>query len=328
MTGSSNICLKKLFFFVAILFLSFQTFAQRPYPFLKPDTTLNKTKLGVVVGSKVAVFGSALLLLNHYWYKNYPRSRFHFFDDGKEWLQMDKTGHIYGAYFASHYAVGLYKWAGMPRRKAIWIGGTTGTVLLSSIEILDGFSKEWGFSWWDFGFNAIGSAIVIGQELAWDEQRIKIKISATPQKYPAGELRQRANQLYGNSTFELFLKDYNALTAWASLNIGSFIHRETRFPKWLNVAVGYGANGLYGGFENKWCLDENGKYENCPDALKVDRSDVQRYRQYYLSLDIDWTQIPTRRKGWKVLFTMLNLVKVPFPALEFSRVDKVKVRPF
>jgi hypothetical protein len=308
--------------------MCFSVNAQRSVGFFKPDTTLNHLKLGIVAGSKITVFGSALLLLNHYWYKDYPRSRFHFFDDRNEWLQMDKTGHIYGAYFTSHFAVGLYKWAGVPRKKAIWIGGCTGTVLLSSIEIMDGFSKHWGFSWWDFGFNTIGSALVIGQELVWNEQRIKIKISVYPQRYPAGELRQRAQQLYGTSIFELFLKDYNALTAWASLNIGSFIQRETRFPKWLNVAVGYGANGIYGGFENKWCLDANKKYANCPDALRVDRSDVPRYRQYYLSFDIDWMQIRTKRKGWKALFTMLNLLKMPFPALEFSRIDKVKVRPF
>ena len=301
---------------------------QRPLHFLQVDTTLNKAKLGGVVGLKAATFGSALLVLNHYWYKNYPRSRFQFFNDGKEWLQMDKTGHIYGAYFMSRWAVGLYKWAGVPHKKAVWVGGSTGVVLMTSIEILDGFSKEWGFSWWDMGANALGSAIVIGQELAWKEQRISIKVSAYPKNYPNGMLKTRAQQLYGNSTLELFLKDYNALSAWASLNIGSFIKRDSRFPKWLNVAVGYGADGLYGGFENKWCLGENGKYENCPDGLKIDRTDVTRYRQYYLSLDIDWTKIETRRKGWKVLFNMLNLVKVPFPALEFSRVDKVRVRPF
>jgi hypothetical protein len=314
---------------VTIVFCCFiATAQQRSYTFFKVDTALNKTKLASVIGFKAATFGSALLVLNHYWYKNYPRSSFQFFNDGKEWMQMDKTGHIYGAYFMSRWSVGLYRWAGVSDKKAIWVGGSSGAVLMSSIEILDAFSKEWGFSWWDMGANALGSAIVISQELAWKEQRISIKVSAFPEQYPAGMLRTRAQQLYGNTALELFLKDYNALSTWASVNIGSFIKKDNRFPKWLNVAVGYGANGMFGGFENKWCLGENGKYENCPEALKVNRNDIERYRQYYLSLDVDWTKIKTRRKGLKVLFNMLNLVKVPFPALEFSRINKVRVRPF
>src|SRR5690606_38068363 len=176
------------------------------------------------------------------------------------------------------------------------------------------------------GANALGSATVISQELLWKEQRISLKVSAFPQSYPA-DVRYRAQQLYGNTALELFLKDYNALTTWASLNIGLFIKKETKFPKWLNVAVGYGANGMLGGFENKWCLSDDGKYETCPDALKVDRTDIERYRQYYLSLDVDWTKIQTRRKGWKVLFSMMNMVKMPFPAVEFNRVNKVRFSP-
>jgi hypothetical protein len=318
--------------FLAIIFcfsiIHFAVSKTRPLPFFTVDTTLNKKKLASVVTFKSIAFGSALLVLNHYWYKEYPRSSFQFFNDGKEWMQMDKTGHIFGAYLMSRWVTGLYQWSGVPHKKSLWIGGTTGLVFMSSIEVLDAFSKEWGFSWWDIGANTLGSAIFIGQELAWKEQRISIKVSAFPQNYPEGMLRNRAQQLYGSSTLELFLKDYNALSSWASINIGSFIKRDTRFPKWLNVAVGYGANGMYGGFENKWCLGENGKYENCPDALKVDRTDIERYRQYYLSLDVDWTKIETRRKGWKVLFSMMNLVKVPFPTLEFNRINKVRVRPF
>lgn len=316
-------------YFCIILFCFFSLNSKGQKLFLKPDTTLNKVKLGLVIGSKSAIFGSALLVLNQYWYKDYPRDRFHFFDYGKEWMQIDKSGHVFSSYFISRWATGLYKWAGVPHKKAAWAGGTTGIFMMSSIEILDGFSKEWGFSWWDFGANSLGSAIVLGQELAWQEQRISLKVSAYPQNYPAGELRNRAKQLYGNSPLELFLKDYNAISTWASFNIASFIHKEnSRFPKWLNVAVGYGAGGLYGGFENKWCLDKNGKYADCPEKLKVTRTDVTRYRQYYLSLDIDFTKIKTRKKGWKVLFNMLNLVKVPFPSVEFSRVHKIRVTPF
>lgn len=319
-----------IFLFIGIIkgYSSFSLCAQQARSFLRPDSTVNTAKVALVASSKTVLYGSAMLLLQHYWYKEYPRSRFHFFNDGKEWLQIDKAGHVYATYFTSHYLIELYRWAGVPHKRAIWTGGLSGWLMLSSIELLDGFSEQWGFSWWDIGFNSAGAALAIGQELAWGQQRIRLKIAAFPPHYPDGELRQRARQLYGHTVFELFLKDYNALSVWASVNIASFLHPHTRFPRWLNMALGYGAEGIYGGFENKWCRDPKVKYADCPDALKVNRTDVARYRQYYLSLDIDWSSIPVKRKGWKVFFAVFNLIKTPFPAVEFNRLDKIRLRPF
>lgn len=295
--------------------------------FFKPDTTLNKVKVGVVSGTILGIYSGAMVGLNYLWYKDYPRSRFHFFDDGDEWMQVDKAGHIYNAYYQSRWAVGMYRWTGMKDKSAIWVGGMTGIILQSSIEVLDGFSDEWGFSLWDFGANALGSALVIAQELAWKEQRISLKLSIYPQKYPDGQLKERAADLYGTSLPELFLKDYNAVTTWASVNIASFIKRDTRFPAWINIAVGYGANNMYGGVENRWC-SAGGKIDDCPPGMIVDRTDVKRYRQFYISPDIDFTKIPVRRKGFKVLLNMLNMVKVPFPSLEINTLGKVRVQPF
>lgn len=314
--------------FFGLLMINESKAQSNPVSFFRPDTTLNKVKVGVVTGSIVTIYGAALLGLNQYWYKDIPRSSFHFHNDGRDWMQIDKTGHIYSAYFQSRWAIGMYRWTGMKDRSAIWVGGMTGVFLQSSIEILDAFSSDWGFSTWDFGANILGSAIVISQELAWKEQRISLKISTYPQKYPEGELKQRANQLYGNTLPELFLKDYNAVTTWASLNIASFIRRDTRFPDWINIAVGYGARNMYGGSENIWCGTGDSKVDNCPPIILVDRSDIKRYRQFYLSPDIDFTRIPVRRKGFKILLNMLNMVKVPFPSLEINTLGKIKINPY
>jgi hypothetical protein len=43
------------------------------------------------------------------------------------------------------------------------------------------------------------------------------------------------------------------------------------------------------------------------------------YRQYYLSLDLDFTAIPTRSRFLKTLFKVINIIKVPSPTLELSR---------
>ncbi|OJU23360.1 MAG: hypothetical protein BGN92_03335 [Sphingobacteriales bacterium 41-5] len=48
---------------------------------------------------------------------------------------------------------------------------------LTVIEILDGFSNKWGFSWGDMAANVFGAGMFQGQQLLWNEQRIKFKFS-------------------------------------------------------------------------------------------------------------------------------------------------------
>ena len=42
----------------------------------------------------------------------------------------------------------------------------------------------------------------------------------------------------------------------------------------------------------------------------------QRYRQYYFSLDVDWTKIRTKYKLVRMALDAMMVVKIPFPALE------------
>ena len=51
---------------------------------------------------------------------------------------MDKVGHIYSAYTESKVTMEVWRWAGLPRKKSIWIGGLSGVAYQSIIEILDG----------------------------------------------------------------------------------------------------------------------------------------------------------------------------------------------
>ena len=105
--------------------------------------------------------------------------------------------------------------------------------------------------------------------------------------------------------------------------------KDTKFPKWLNVAFGYGAEGLYGGFENRWCSDGDVlDIDDCPEEMIIDRSDIPRYRQYYLSFDVDLTRIPTNSRVVKILLSVFNIVKIPAPTIEFNRQNKVKFHFF
>jgi hypothetical protein len=262
-----------------------------------------------------AMYGTGLAVLNAAWYRDYPKSSFHTFNDFGEWKQMDKFGHVFSAYFIGKYSRELWRWSGLPRKEQIWIGGMSGFAYQSVIEVLDGYSAEWGFSWGDMAANAAGSALLISQELAWNEQRIQIKFSAHPGRYDDPTLKNKADQLFGTRFMERVLKDYNAQTYWLSVNLRSFVP-GSRLPSWLNIAVGYGADNMFGGTDNTW---------EGADGKPLDYSDIPRIRQFYLSPDIDFTHIHTKKKGVKVMFQILNMLKFPAPALELNSQGRLRL---
>jgi len=279
---------------------------------LNPDSiTLNKKRLHSVIAAEAIAFGGSLYLLNNLWYKDYPRSSFHFFNDNREWLQMDKLGHATTSYTIGELGYKTLRWCGVENKKAIWYGGALGSVYLLTIETLDGLSKEWGFSPGDFTANTFGTIAFMSQQFAWNEQRIKFKWS-----YHNTEFASVRPDLLGSNFQESMLKDYNGQTYWLSGNISDFLNKESRFPKWLNMAIGYGAEGMTGGYTNPTVHDGQ-----LMPAYK-------RYRQFYISPDINFTKIPTKSKFLKVVFYALNFLKFPAPALEFNTLNKIKFHPF
>lgn len=280
-------------------------------PVVQPDTLIgkpNKTRIYLAAGASILGYGAGLAEMSAAWYRRYPQTSFHFFNDANDWLQVDKAGHVYGAYTAGKISMELWRWAGLPRKQRIWIGGLSGAAFMTVIEVLDGFSSAWGFSAGDMAANLCGSGLLITQELAWNEQKVQLKFSFHKTGYDDVVLNKRANDLFGNRGWERMLKDYNAQTYWASVNLKSFF-KKSNLPAWLNVAVGYGADGMFGGSENIARTD---------GIVYFDRSDIPRRRQWYLSPDIDLTRIKTKNKLLKATFFLLNAIKIPAPSIGIS----------
>jgi uncharacterized protein YfiM (DUF2279 family) len=268
-----------------------------------------KTRTWIIAGTNVAGYGGTMVALYQTWYKNYPQTTFHIFNDWPEWQQVDKAGHLFSAYTESRGSMELWKWTGMDRKKRIWIGGMSGAVYQTVIEVLDGFSGGWGWSWGDFGANIAGSSLLVAQQLAWDEQRVKIKFSFHRKNYSDPGLDQRSDMLFGKSLAERSLKDYNGQTYWASVSLRPFL-KNSRLPDWLSLSVGYGADGMFGGRENI-ARDKDGN-------IIFERTDIKRYRQWYLAPDIDLSKIHTKSKVLNTVLNVLSVFKFPAPALEFS----------
>ena len=291
----------KRLLYIAFGFISFVGFSQQKPSFWVKSDTLHKSRRNAVVISESILGGASLLALNQLWYADYPRSGFHFTNDNNQWKQMDKVGHVMASYYIGKIGMELLDWSGVSKKDQLIYGATLGFSFLTAVEVLDGFSDEWGFSWGDFAANAAGTGFLIGQELLWNEQRITLKYSFHQTSYA----RQRPKVL-GKNFLEHTIKDYNGQTYWLSTNIWSF-DKDSSFPKWLNLAVGYGAEGmLYG--------------ETSPTNLLPQNP----FRQFYLSFDIDLAKINTNSKFLKSLFSVINFIKIPAPTLEFRSKGGIK----
>ena len=291
----------KIKLFLLLFFIGISGFGLQLNTFLKPSDTLNIKRRNAVVVSETALGASALIGLNELWYKDYDRSKFHTINDLDEWMQMDKIGHAFSSYQLARVGADVFNWSGVSKKDQLIYGATFGFTFLSAVEIFDGFSKEWGFSWSDIGANALGTGLYIGQELLWEEQRLQLKYSFHQTPYAA----MRPERL-GNSFIEQMFKDYNGQTYWLSANLDAFF-KEANFPKWLNIAIGYSANGMLTG-------------ENEPVNNMFTSQD--RYRQFYLSFDVNLTNINTKSRVLKTIFSVLNVIKVPLPTIEFNSKNK------
>ena len=270
------------------------------------DTLRNNAKVRrnvkIVLGTEAVLYAASMTGLYFAWYADYPQSKFHFFNDNNEWLLMDKAGHLASSYRIGHFGYSALRLAGCEENRAIWYGGTLGLAFMTTVEVFDGLSEGWGFSWGDMAANALGTGLFIGQQCLWHEQRIVVKYSFHTTEFP-----KYRPDLLGENFIQQTIKDYNGITIWASCNFKSlFLKDESKFPAWLNFAFGYGATGMTGGFENSL------EYKGEPIPY------YERKQQFYFSLDIDFNRIPTNNKFLKYTFRVLNIFKFPFPAIEYN----------
>ncbi len=267
----------------------------------------NESRLKGVVITESILTTVGLLGLNYLWYKKFPRSKFHFFNDSNEWLNMDKAGHATTAYNMSSIQYNMMRWSGVKNNQSIWIGGLTALAFQTIVEILDGFSTKWGFSTSDMLANIVGTTLFMSQQFAFNDQRVQLKFSfhhTLFAKYNPGE--------FGRNGWQSWLKDYNGQTYWLSINPASFLKTNTDVPKWLNLSFGYGAEGMIGAVKNPTAI--NGK--TIPD--------FKRYRQYYISLDANFKHLDNNNTSPKALLALPQIFKFPFPAIEINKVSKVK----
>ena len=271
-----------------------------------PDS-LSTKRLYTVIGTGTAVYAGGLSYMGFIWYKDKERVPFHFYDDSKGYLQADKAGHAFAAYHQSRLSYEALRWAGLDKKRALLYGAPMGLIFQTPIEVFDGLYEGWGFSWWDMAANAAGPALFAVQEAIWDEQVLTMKFSYSPSGYP------RYHSILGDNEWESFFLDYNGHSYWLSANVRS-ITGSRHLPPWLNLALGYSIEGVIGEFENPRF------YRGQPFPH------LERYRQWVISPDIDFTRIPARKPWLRSLLRYVNMIKLSFPAVEYNRVGGLRLR--
>lgn len=281
--------------FRAIIALLLVTHLVRAQGFFEPADTLIPWRRNLVVGGTVAVAGGLLVGLNQAWYADYEQSAFHTIDDNTNWYLMDKLGHVQSAYSSGAIMYRVFSWSGMSRRNALWYGGTSGFLFLTAVEIMDGHSAGWGFSWGDVAANTLGCGLFLSQELLWKEQRLIPKFSFHSTSYAS-----QNPGLLGADLTQQWLKDYNGQTYWLSADVQAFTGWEW-WPEWLMISGGYGIDGFV--------TSDPGQQ---PPGFVPDR-------QWYLSLDFDLRKVRTKSDFLNTLIHGIGFIKIPAPTLEWNR---------
>lgn len=248
------------------------------------------TTVAIVCG---VAYSATLYGLSKAWYSGQPRESFHFFNDNGEWKQIDKVGHFYSAFYSSYAADRALQWAKVDKRRSGKYGSIIGSFLLVPVEVMDGFSSAYGASVGDLVADFAGGGFYFAQTRLWEEPRIYPKFS-----FHRSDFARLRPAVLGNNGVEELLKDYNGQTYWLSFDLDRFIP----FPKWINLDVGYGAEGMVYARDN-----ENSQ------------AGYHAYRQYYLGLDIDLRAVNTRSRFLRSVLDVVSLVRLPAPAMEFSR---------
>ena len=253
----------------------------------KKNIILNSTALGTTT---LAYFG-----LYNLWYKNYPQTSFHFFNDIEEWNYMDKAGHIYSSYQVarkSHLFLNK-KNIENPIEKSCFYS----LFFMLGIEVLDGFSREWGFSNYDLLSNFIGAGVFYFQEKKFKRQLLKLKFSSHLSPYAI-----HRPSLLGDNISQRIFKDYNGQTYWLTFDFNNKIQDKIKVFKYLNFSLGYSIDGFVGA--------RNNNILNCADC-----NEIKRQSQLLFSIDLDLTEIKTKNRMVQLLLNSFSVIKFPAPTI-------------
>ena len=166
-------------------------------------------------------------------------SEFHWSDEG--WFGTDsvaggadKLGHAFAFYASTRLlTTALGEWAGQPRADAIRLAAVTSAAVSLAIEVFDGYTLEYGFSWQDMAMNLLG---VGAGMLLENYPRLDELIDLRLQYWPSDDAKE-----YGQTNP---FNDYSGQT-YLLVFKASGVPELQRNPwlRYVELQFGYGSRG-------------------------------------------------------------------------------------
>ena len=268
-------------------------------------TIIKIINIGVPSAAVISLVG-----INEVWYKNYARSDFHFFDDLKEWNGMDKIGHACTSYQLNKVSHSLFKKNNIKKPLLKSSVYTFGYML--GVELLDGYSTEWGFSIYDVIGNGLGTILYTFQERKFKNQPFKIKFSSHKSTYASCR-----PSLLGENRLQQILKDYNGQTYWLTFNYNELWNKRIKLFDYIDFAFGYSIDGFTGGHNNP-------EISSC-NCLINDCNNLKRTSQFIFSVDLNTSKIKNKHPILGKFLLPFDIVKIPFPAFILNNSKNFKL---
>ncbi len=237
-------------------------------------------RMAVVGGVSTGAFIYGHALQSNLWWKG-EQSPFHV-DWEHDWhyaLGADKFGHFFFPYIMSDAYRHAFRWAGMDTVSSMYLASGIALTYETYVEIKDGFSKEWGFSWGDFTADALGATFPIAQHYIPALKPYSIKISFQPSdKFRVGQ-------------HAVIFDDYESTYHWISVDVAALLPLSWRdvYPPWVNIGIGHSVKNLD--------FKGGGTHE------------------LYLGLDWNLRGLPIEGSLWDALVAVLQYYHLPAPAV-------------
>lgn len=242
-------------------------------------------RIGVAGGGLAATIAALhIYQLNAWW--NADRAPFHVIEDPGYQADFDKAGHIFGAYYSSHFFDEAYRWSGLDSGQAALLGAFSGALWEFYIETEDGFASSWGFSRGDAKSDILGGALFLVNQRVSFLRDFRIKWFYTP----TTKLTENHPDIPGQTV--TFIEDYGGQTYYLRADLHSMLSESLKpyWPSWLNLGVAI-----------------SGYHINAPDFSL-------RSKAWYVTLDYDMDKlIPESSIGF-VNFLRRGLGYWHFPA--------------
>lgn len=252
---------------------------------------------------KRAVIGGIILqqasssIIEYYWWWHERGQPFNINNDGF-WnnysLGMDKLGHAYISYMATHSIYEAMNWAGFTEKTSFYTSLGVSFFWALSIEMGDAHTV-WGFSNTDLAANMLGIGYAVLQQKVPVLNNFNFTFSYFPSRY----------FMNGDGQNWSLTSDYDGHCYWLNVNVSELIPKRSRikWPSYFNVSIGYST------------------YSNVQDGI------LNRSRQLNAGFAFNLNHWRPENKGAKAIKNVIRYIQLPGPGVSIMN-GNAKATPF